>query len=236
MSTRPLMTTIGCSLVATTAIALVAAQVGLSLQAQTLLAPSFTAAQAATGRATYTENCASCHGANLDDGAFAPPLKGPSSARPGSARSADQLFTKIETMPPAAPGSLGAGGPPRSSHTCMSQNQLVAADKPVPSDPAAAEGHVACRDRRAGRAAASPAAWTSACAAAQAIRSTATRRSPTRCSRTRPAGEWLTWRRGYDGHGLQPAAADHEAERGELRPAWSWSLPAGPNEGDAALP
>ncbi|HET9216580.1 MAG TPA: cytochrome c, partial [Terriglobia bacterium] len=75
MSTRTRMTTILCGLVATTTIALVAAQVGLSLQTQTLLAPSFTAAQAATGRATYTENCASCHGANLDDGAFAPALR-----------------------------------------------------------------------------------------------------------------------------------------------------------------
>ena len=41
------MTTIWCGL------ALVAVQVGLSLQAQTLLAPSFTAAQAAAGRDTY---------------------------------------------------------------------------------------------------------------------------------------------------------------------------------------
>ena len=62
MSTRTRMTTIWCGLVATMAIALLAAQVGLSFQAQTLLAPSFTAAQAAAGRETYIQNCASCHG------------------------------------------------------------------------------------------------------------------------------------------------------------------------------
>jgi len=66
---------------ATTTIALVAAQVGLSLQsreqAQTLLAPSFTGEQAAAGRTSYMQNCASCHGANLDDGAFGPALRGP---------------------------------------------------------------------------------------------------------------------------------------------------------------
>src|SRR5688572_19628891 len=76
VSTRTRMTT-WRGLVATTAIALVAAQVGLSLQAQTLLAPSFTTAQATAGRSTYTQDCASCHGANLDDGAFGPALRGP---------------------------------------------------------------------------------------------------------------------------------------------------------------
>ena len=47
-------------------------------------------------------------------------------------RSADQLFTKLENMPPAAPDRSAPAGPPRSG-ILMSQNQLVAADKPVSS-------------------------------------------------------------------------------------------------------
>ena len=39
-------------------------------------APTIHAAQAALGQAAYRASCASCHGANLDDGAFGPPLKG----------------------------------------------------------------------------------------------------------------------------------------------------------------
>ncbi len=39
-------------------------------------APVYTAAQAALGQGAYATSCASCHGANLDDGAFGPPLKG----------------------------------------------------------------------------------------------------------------------------------------------------------------
>ena len=54
----------------------IAYQVGGSLKAQSLVAPSFTAAQPTAGQAAYAQNCASCHGANLDDGEFAPPLKG----------------------------------------------------------------------------------------------------------------------------------------------------------------
>src|SRR4029434_5058724 len=94
----------------------------------------FTAAQAAAGRATYTQNCASCHGANLDDGAFAPALRGPDFRASWFGRSADQLFTKLETMPPAAPASLGAGRNAEVLAYLMSQNQLVAADKPASAD------------------------------------------------------------------------------------------------------
>jgi len=121
--TRTRMTTIWCGLVATPAIALVAAQVGLSRQAQTLLAPSFTAAQAASGRAAYTENCASCHGTNLDDGAFAPALRGAEFRSSWFGRAADQLFTKLETMPPGLRDRSAPAGPPRSrrDHAFRSQ-------------------------------------------------------------------------------------------------------------------
>lgn len=37
---------------------------------------TFTAAQARAGGSAYAQSCASCHGANTDDGEFAPPLKG----------------------------------------------------------------------------------------------------------------------------------------------------------------
>jgi mono/diheme cytochrome c family protein len=47
-----------------------------SLNAQSVATPSFTDAQATQGKAVYDRNCLSCHGANLDDGEFGPPLKG----------------------------------------------------------------------------------------------------------------------------------------------------------------
>jgi len=36
-------------------------------------AVGLTAAQASRGKAIYDDNCANCHGANLDDGQFGPP-------------------------------------------------------------------------------------------------------------------------------------------------------------------
>ena len=46
-----------------------------------------------------------------------------------------------------------------------------------------------------------------------------------------PAGEWLTWRRGSDGMGFSPLRQVTKQNVAELRTAWSWSLPNGPNEG-----
>jgi mono/diheme cytochrome c family protein len=37
----------------------------------------FTSAQAVAGKTAYQRNCASCHGAAVDDGSSAPPLRGP---------------------------------------------------------------------------------------------------------------------------------------------------------------
>ena len=71
---------------------------------------SFTAEQAAAGGAAYKQHCGSCHGANLDDGEFAPPLKGVEfRGRWGGTQSAEPLFTYMEErMPPSAPRGLGA--------------------------------------------------------------------------------------------------------------------------------
>src|SRR6478735_4869151 len=76
--------------------------------AQALAAPTFTAAQQASGDALYRERCASCHGKNLDDGEFGPAVKGPDFRGAWFGKPADALFEKLETMPPAAPGSLTA--------------------------------------------------------------------------------------------------------------------------------
>src|SRR5262249_44422968 len=46
-----------------------------------------------------------------------------------------------------------------------------------------------------------------------------------------PVSEWLTWRRTRDSQGFSPLKQITKANVSDLRPAWSWSLPNGPNEG-----
>ena len=70
-------------------------------------AVSLTAEQASRGKAVYDDNCASCHGANLDNGQFGPPLRGSAFKMHWASQSANALFTYIAAkMPPAAPAGL----------------------------------------------------------------------------------------------------------------------------------
>ena len=48
---------------------------------------------------------------------------------------------------------------------------------------------------------------------------------------TSPAdGEWLTWRRSFDNLGFSPLTQINKQNVADLRLAWSWALPNGPNE------
>src|SRR6185295_15432793 len=69
---------------------------------------SYTEAQADQGQAVYVEHCASCHGPNMDDGEFAPPLKSVDFRVKWGLRPTEALFTFTSTkMPPDRPGALG---------------------------------------------------------------------------------------------------------------------------------
>jgi len=70
----------------------------------------FTSAQAVAGKAGYERNCAGCHGASVDDGNSAPPLRGAAFLGKYAGKPAADLFTYVVTkMPPGNPGSLGGG-------------------------------------------------------------------------------------------------------------------------------
>lgn len=76
--------------------------------AQVPIPVSYTAAQADQGQAAYVEHCESCHGPNMDDGTFAPPLKGVDFRVKWGLRPTEALFTFTSTkMPPDRPGALG---------------------------------------------------------------------------------------------------------------------------------
>src|SRR5271165_349306 len=68
----------------------------------------FTSAQAVAGKAAYQQSCANCHGASVDDGNSAPPLRGAAFLGKYTGKPAADLFTYVSmNMPPGNPGSLG---------------------------------------------------------------------------------------------------------------------------------
>ncbi len=96
---------------AVAALITVASPAKLQAQAPGAVPPAealFTSAQAVAGKAAYERNCASCHGANVDDGNSAPPLRGAAFLGKYAGKPAADLFTYVSTkMPQGNPGSLG---------------------------------------------------------------------------------------------------------------------------------
>ena len=45
-----------------------------------------------------------------------------------------------------------------------------------------------------------------------------------------PDADWLVWRRTYDAYGYSPLDQINTENVSDLRVAWTWSLPPGPNE------
>ncbi|MGE3704509.1 MAG: PQQ-binding-like beta-propeller repeat protein, partial [Vicinamibacterales bacterium] len=191
---------------------------------------SFTEAQAEEGRGVYAQQCASCHGANLDDGAYGPPLLGNDFRQKWGSRSLDALFTYTsERMPPTQPGTLGDARYAQLIAFMLQENGVAPGSTELPADPARLAAMASPSWPRVGGGGLAPQA---------AIPPPPARVNPldairpvTEAMLTRPAdGEWLLWRRSYDAYGYSPLKKINKANVHELRVAWSWSLPNGPNQ------
>jgi alcohol dehydrogenase (cytochrome c) len=196
--------------------------------------PAFTAAQADQGKALYARSCASCHGENLDDGEFAPPLTGAAFNQNWGGKSTDALFTYISTrMPPASPGSLGEQGYAQVLAHMLREGGAQPGDKPLPADLAALKPMIlpgAVPTPGAGPSGGlSPGVSIPPSPARPNLLEKLTPVTDAMLANP-PAGEWLTWRRSIDGHGYSPLKEINKSNVANLRPAWTWSLPNGPNE------
>jgi alcohol dehydrogenase (cytochrome c) len=200
-----------------------------SLIAQSLATPSFTDAQATQGKAAYDRTCVTCHGPNLDDGEFAPPLKGVEFRIRWGAKPLDGLFAELTRMPPAAPNSLG-------EDTYVQLMAFLARENGVLPGTRALSGETATL-----RGIALPAAIggpSGGLTIGVPIPPAPSRSNPldrltpvTDLMLSAPAdSEWLTWRRSFDAQGFSPLTEVTRENVGELRLTWSWALPNGPNE------
>jgi alcohol dehydrogenase (cytochrome c) len=212
-------------------VGLVAPATRLSVQVDAQLqTPTYTAAQAEAGKAAYTEQCASCHGANLDDGPFGPPVRGVEFQQRWGGRTVDTLHAYItERMPPSAPGSLGDDRYINILAFLLQQNVVASARQPLPADPAALKTmFLPAPTNNVGRLAPGvalppPPPSVNPLDGLTPV-TDALLANP-------PEGDWLTWRRTVDAQGFSPLAQIDKSNVARLQPAWAWSLPAGPNEG-----
>src|SRR5688572_18309598 len=193
-------------------------------------APTFTPAQAALGQAAYRASCASCHGDNLDDGTFGPPLKGVPFIQKYGGRSVAPLYTVSATrMPTTAPGSLTPAVYAQIVAYILQQNAIIAGSEELPSDLSRLE---AMTIPQGGFSIMAFSPYTPP--APKATRRNPLDRYTTVTDETLaapPASDWLGWRRTWDAQGFSPLNQITKANVANLRVAWTWSLPPGSNEG-----
>lgn len=87
--------------------ALLAVSAGLSAQSKAASEGVFTADQAQAGEGIYKEQCAACHGDNLEGSGPMPPLSGKEFLSNWQDKPLAELYEKLQTsMPATAPGTL----------------------------------------------------------------------------------------------------------------------------------
>jgi alcohol dehydrogenase (cytochrome c) len=197
----------------------------------------FTSAQAAAGKAVYEQNCASCHGANVDDGE-APPLRGAGFLSKYGGKPAANLFTFVTTkMPPTSPGSLSGAEGARIIAYVLQQNNFATGRKELASD-AGALASVTIPGPAGGRGGGGGGGGGGGVPAGVKLPPAPKKANPldkitpvTDAMLQNPAvGEWLTWRRGFDYQGFSPLKQITKSNVTSLRVAWTWTLSPGANE------
>ncbi len=192
----------------------------------------YTAGQSAEGKAAYDQNCSSCHGRTLDNGEFGPALRGATFNMNWAGGTVGDLVQYMSTkMPPAAPGSLGAATYAQIATYVLQQNGIAPSVREMPTTAAAlATLRIPGAAERRG---APGGGLTPGVALPNAPpRNTLLdRMTPvTDAMLGNPsAGDWLTWRRTLDSQGYSPLKQIDRGNVKNLRVAWSWSLPPGPN-------
>jgi len=230
--------------------ALIAAGFSAKLQAQApagqgrAAAPSealFTSSQAVAGKAAYQQNCAGCHGPNVDDGASAPALRGAAFLGKYAGKPAADLFTFVSTkMPPGNPGSLAAADYARIVSWVLQQNGYATGRKELASDAAALAGlTIPAPAGAGGRGGGGGGGGGGGLPDGVKLPPPPKKANPLdkitpvtdALLQNPPTGDWLTWRRGFDDQGFSPLKQITKANVTNLRVAWTWTLSPGSNEG-----
>ncbi|HUA20824.1 MAG TPA: PQQ-binding-like beta-propeller repeat protein [Bryobacteraceae bacterium] len=199
---------------------------GLLAQEQSFFAGSpavgVTAEQANRGKAVYDDNCGSCHGTNLDNGEFGPPLRGSAFKMHWASQSANALFTYITTkMPPAAPGGLSDRAYSDAEAYILRANGVAIGNRELA--PARTQSEITARTIN------KDATYQSVIAAREKLLAGLT--PVTEGMLQHPAdGDWLVWRGSYQNLAYSPLKQIDTANVHDLGIAWTLALPVSGNE------
>jgi alcohol dehydrogenase (cytochrome c) len=189
-------------------------------------------AQVQAGHDAYAQNCAACHGSDMTNGEFAPPLKGPGFLGKWGGQPLSKLYDYIHTsMPPTNAGGLPADTYAALAAMILQENGGRAAAA-LPADAAqlarvsfpAAPPHV---QSEAGVGGLSTRVYP--LAPGPRIPDRFAHFTPvTEAELDNPApGEWPAWRRSHLGLGYSPLDQINTRNVDHLTIAWAQALPPG---------
>ena len=198
---------------------------------QTNATPSFTADQAGAGRPVFQTNCATCHGADLSGGPYAPPLAGRVFVDAWSKRSIRDLIESIRTMPPTNPRTFDDDARLNLAVYILQTNGIAAGPRPLTATAAdALTSLTASRPALAGATSATepPGGPPSCPDGAQS------RTAPNSVLRARPAGasanEWPVYGGTFSNQRYSTLASITTSNVSSLGGAWATQLPGQTNQ------
>jgi alcohol dehydrogenase (cytochrome c) len=190
----------------------------------------FTAEQAEAGAALYEQRCTICHGANLRQLPDAL-IGGPEFVSKWRERGANELLEQVSTsMPPEAPGGLGASAYANVVAYVLQMNGGVADDAPLSAATTAALGTSLTGNLPA---AALPEEEPLGITVAGTISNFTPVSSAT--LREQAAGDWLMLRRDYRASNFSPLDQITPQNANSLQLAWIWPMRDGGTNQPAPL-
>ena len=206
---------------------------GLFLFALPVLAQTpagYTDEQAAQGETQYEEQCAECHGYNLEGFGFVPSLSGNFFSRRWGDKAVTELATSLQRMPPTQPGGLGEQTYSQILAFLLQRNGVEAGTTSLPVALADLEGltipaqpltPTALNPRDPSYDTNGPLVPVSRLDNLTLV-SDAMLMNP-------PEDDWLIWRRTHENLGHSPLDQINRENVADLEIAWTWSLPSGAN-------
>ena len=201
-------------------------------------AVTYTSEQAAAGAVAYSEHCAGCHLETMQGSFEAPQLAGSNFLRFWGERPASELLEMVALMPPDEEGSLGEdvyasigayimqrnGFPAGGSALTMASTGLLigasAASAAATASPASGGGGAAPARRNT-----LPPGGTDTYAEVSGFQPV------TDAELVSPdPGDWLMYRRTYDGQGYSPLDQIDRSNVADLQLAWVWAMDEGASQ------
>ena len=199
-------------------------------QQQSQQVASYTLAQAAAGEAAYQQQCAACHGDNLEGFELAPSLSGNFFTRRWGGKAVSELAAELRRMPPEQVEGLDDRVYSNILAYLLQQNGAEAGDNPLPTEVATMnELLIPAQVIRRQRSPRQRLAYLSNGPILPNSRLNDLRPVSNEMLLNPPADDWLVWRRTHANLGHSPLDQINKGNVSDLRMAWNWALPPGAN-------